>query len=110
MATYKQNCIHCNQLIEGDSRLCSKCGSRNPFGYNCPSCLKPIERGDMLCSGCGRNLTTACPSCSENVFVGDGNCQKCGGTLLMICANNRCQQAQFFENEKCTACGKKITK
>ncbi|MDR2562116.1 MAG: zinc-ribbon domain-containing protein, partial [Holophagales bacterium] len=56
MATYKQPCVHCGEMIERDSRLCSKCGSRSPFGFQCPACFKPIARGNAVCSGCGRPL------------------------------------------------------
>jgi predicted RNA-binding Zn-ribbon protein involved in translation (DUF1610 family) len=40
-------------------------------------------------------------------FVQDA-CERCGKTLLVQCENARCQQLQFFQNAKCTACGKKI--
>jgi predicted amidophosphoribosyltransferase len=110
MATYKKNCIHCNELIEGDSRVCSRCGSRSPFGYNCPTCLKPIQKGNEVCSACGRSLTTSCPYCNKEVFVGLETCDKCGKTLMIHCESNRCEALQFFENKKCTVCGKPIKK
>jgi hypothetical protein len=30
--------------------------------------------------------------------------------LMMRCTNARCGEMQFFENEKCTVCGKNIKK
>jgi len=107
MATYKQPCIHCNQFIERDSRFCPKCGSHSPFGYLCPACLKPVGRGDAACSGCGRPLYIVCPSCQKQTFV-DERCDACGTSLMKLCKNPRCGQLQFFENAKCTACGKKL--
>ncbi|MCL2803206.1 MAG: hypothetical protein FWD29_04555 [Micrococcales bacterium] len=41
-------------------------------------------------------------------FVAEAACQSCGATLMVTCPNRRCGQPQFFENTKCTACGKKI--
>lgn len=108
MATYKQPCINCGTMIDGDVHVCPACGNRSPFGYQCPTCLKPIKRGDMVCSGCGRPLVVACPTCHQPVFVGDSVCPTCRGSLLILCENKRCRQPQFFENTKCTACGKTI--
>ncbi len=108
MATYKMPCIHCGNLIDGDSHFCEFCGSRSPLGYSCPSCLRSITKGQMRCPGCGRSLTIICPHCGKNTFV-DDRCEVCGKTLLVPCANSRCREQQFFQNEKCTACGKKIS-
>jgi len=108
MASYKKPCIHCNEMIEGDSRVCTKCASRSPFGYNCPNCNKEIQRGYAVCSGCGRGLLTVCPFCSGQTFVGSERCDICRKPLLVYCENKRCGQLQFFENQKCTACGKPI--
>ena len=110
MATYKQPCIHCGEFIERDSRLCPKCGSRSPFGHGCPNCLKPIERGNAVCAGCGRTLTTVCPFCNGQTFAGSGKCDACGKSLMILCENKRCGELQFFENTKCTVCGKPIKK
>ena len=109
MATYKQPCIHCKTLIERDSRLCPTCGSRSPFGYLCPTCLREIQRGSAVCAGCGRPLTVSCPSCKAPTFAGE-RCDACGAGLMIPCSNTRCRELQFFENVKCTACGKKIKK
>ena len=108
MATYKQLCIHCNEMIERDSRCCAKCGSRSPFGYQCPNCLKTVEKGNLVCSGCGRSLTTTCPHCSSPLFAGTGKCASCGKSVMVKCGNKLCGQLQFFENTKCTVCGKAI--
>jgi len=108
VATYKQPCIHCGEMIERDSRLCPKCASISPFGHQCPSCLKSVERGHAVCSGCGRALTTVCPLCNGQTFVGSEKCDACGKSLMVCCENKRCEQLQFFENTKCTACGKPI--
>ena len=105
MATYKQPCIHCQEMVERDSRLCSKCGSRWPFGFQCPVCLKIIVRGNALCSGCGRPLVTTCPFCSGQTFVGSEKCDQCGKMLLIQCESKRCDALQFFENTACTSCG-----
>ncbi|NLL40167.1 MAG: hypothetical protein GX254_11365 [Clostridiales bacterium] len=107
MAFYKQQCIHCGQLIDSDARVCNKCGSPSPFYYSCPTCLLEINIGDAACSGCGRPLYITCPFCSGVTFV-HANCEKCGKSLMVQCQNHRCNQPQFFENQKCTACGKKI--
>jgi len=110
MATYKQPCIQCGKFIERDSRFCSNCGSMNPFGYRCPTCLKSIERENILCSGCGRSLSTACPYCKQQTFVGSENCDQCAKSLMIHCESKRCDALQFFENSKCTVCGKPIKK
>lgn len=109
MASYKQNCIQCGALIDRDVQLCPMCGSMNAFGYHCPTCLKPIQKGQRICSECGRSLYTVCPHCGKNTFVQD-KCEACGGSLMIVCANRRCGAYQFFENKKCTACGKIIKK
>jgi predicted amidophosphoribosyltransferase len=107
MASYKQPCIHCNTFIDKDVRFCPTCGSQNPFGYLCPTCLRPIEKEQALCAGCGRPLYVNCPHCAAETFVQE-RCEKCGQSLMIRCENKRCQVFQFFENTKCTACGKKI--
>ena len=107
MASYKQPCIHCGTFIESDSRFCPACQSGSPFGYLCPTCLRPIQKGQSVCSSCGRPLAVPCPNCGEQTFVQD-RCEQCGGTLMIRCPNPRCGAPQFFENTKCTACGKKI--
>jgi RNA polymerase subunit RPABC4/transcription elongation factor Spt4 len=107
MATYKQPCVHCGMLIDRDARFCPNCASRSPFGYLCPTCLHPIEKGQRVCPGCGRSLYIECPHCSEQTFV-DERCEICGKSLLVQCGNKRCGEMQFFQNTKCTACGKKI--
>jgi len=107
MATYRQPCVHCGELIERDSRVCPRCASRSPFGYHCPACLRPVEKGRRACAGCGRPLYTTCPACGKHTFV-DERCEQCGAGLMRRCANRRCGELQFFENVKCTACGKKL--
>ncbi len=107
MATYKQPCIHCGEFVERDSRLCPKCGSRSPFGYHCPTCLREIKKDQPACSGCGRSLTVTCPTCGQSTFA-DERCEKCSAGLMIHCTNSRCGELQFFENKKCTVCGKKI--
>jgi predicted amidophosphoribosyltransferase len=109
MATYKQPCIHCGEFIGRDSRFCPKCASHSPFGHHCPTCIKPIEKGQPVCSGCGRALYVKCPSCHQRTFAGE-RCEECGAGLMIRCSNTRCGELQFFENEKCTACGQKIKK
>lgn len=107
MASYKQPCIHCGTYIEPDSRFCPSCQSGSPFGYLCPTCLRTIEKGQPICSACGRPLYVYCPTCGQRTFVQE-KCEQCGGTLMVRCQNPRCGVLQFFENQKCTACGKKI--
>lgn len=109
MASYKQPCIQCGELIERDSRLCPKCGSRSPFGYQCPTCLKEIQKGQVVCSGCGRSLYIPCPTCGKQTFTSE-RCEICGAGMMIKCENKRCGELQFFENTKCTACGKIIKK
>ena len=107
MALYKQPCIHCGTFIEEDARICLSCGSMSPFGYLCPDCNRPIQKGQAMCSGCGRPLYTYCPTCGGTTFVQE-RCEACGAGLMVYCSNRRCEALQFFENTKCTVCGKKI--
>lgn len=107
MAFYKQPCIHCGNLLERDAYFCPFCGSGSPFGYACPTCLNPIEKNQIICSNCGRQLRVNCPHCNQQTFAGD-RCERCGQSLMIRCENKRCGVLQFFENTKCTACGKKI--
>jgi RNA polymerase subunit RPABC4/transcription elongation factor Spt4 len=107
MATYKQNCIHCGALTDRDARFCPSCGSQSPFGYLCPTCLRPVTKDERVCAGCGRPLHIVCPVCGGATFVGE-RCDACGAGLMIRCPNRRCGAQQFFQNEKCTACGHKI--
>jgi RNA polymerase subunit RPABC4/transcription elongation factor Spt4 len=107
MASYKQPCIHCGAFIEPDARFCPSCSSGSPFGYLCPACLRPVKKGQQICSGCGRPLSVSCPACKKQTFVQD-TCEACGSSLMVQCPNPRCGSLQFFENTKCTACGKKM--
>jgi len=108
MATFKQPCIHCGTLVDRDARFCPACGSNSPFVYLCPTCLREVKKGaETLCAGCGRPLYITCPLCGGRTFVGE-RCESCGANLMIKCPNKRCGVAQFFQNEKCTACGKKI--
>lgn len=108
MATFKKPCIHCGTLVDGDARYCPTCASSTPFAHHCPSCLREVTPAQAVCSGCGRQLRVACPACGVATFVAEAACQSCGATLMVTCPNRRCGQPQFFENTKCTACGKKI--
>ena len=110
MATYKKPCIHCNNMVSGDARLCPFCGSGSPFCYLCPTCLKEIGAGHNICEGCGRPLYVPCPSCGKLTFAAEQLCGVCGASLMVLCQNRRCGQMQFFQNAKCTACGKKMKK
>lgn len=107
MATYKKPCAQCGAYINGDVRFCPSCSSGSPFGLLCPTCLRPVEMGQPVCAGCGRALYVTCPHCSGRAFVRE-KCEHCGGSLMIVCQNPRCGVAQFFDNKKCTACGKKI--
>ena len=107
MASYKRPCIQCGAYIEPDSRFCPSCQSHSPFGYLCPVCLRPVEKSQTICSGCGRPLYTSCPASGKQTFV-QGKCEQCGDALMIPCQNPQCGAPQFFENTKCTACGKKI--
>jgi rRNA maturation endonuclease Nob1 len=107
MASYKQACIHCGTLVDRDARFCPQCGSISPFGYACPSCLRPVNKQQRVCAGCGRALYVTCPACAQPTFV-QAQCERCGHTLMVKCQNRRCQTLQFFENTKCTACGKRL--
>lgn len=107
MATYKQPCLHCRTFIERDSRFCPACGSGSPFGYICPTCRSPIGKEQKVCSSCGRQLRVICPYCGKETFVGE-ECEHCKGSLMKICPNPRCGERQFFQNVKCTACGKRL--
>jgi len=86
------------------------CGSRTPFIYSCPSCLREIPKNGVVCGGCGRKLMVPCPFCKAETSAGGSKCSGCGKSLMIKCQNKRCGQAQFFENNKCTVCGKPIKK
>lgn len=107
MSACKKPCIRCGRLLEDDARFCGGCGSRSPFFDSCPSCLREVKRQDALCSACGRALRVACPACGAMTFVQEA-CEACGAGLMKQCTNKRCGQWQFFENKKCTACGKPL--
>jgi len=107
VATYKQPCIHCGEWLERDARFCPKCGSYFPFGYACPHCLRDVRKDYQICPGCGRALYIACPHCGGRTFVQE-YCECCRKTLMVQCSSKRCGAMQFFENERCTACGKKL--
>lgn len=109
MGTYKQPCIQCGALTERDARFCPSCGSNSPFNYLCPNCLRIISKGSKVCPGCGRSTYTKCPFCQQETFRQE-RCEKCNADLMYVCSDPRCGVRQFFEVEKCTACGKKIDK
>jgi len=108
MATYKQPCGQCGELIERDSRACPKCGTRGPFGFSCPYCLRQVAKGDLVCSGCAKPLTVECPVCKAKTFIGGAKCDACGISLMVLCENKRCGIPQYFTVTKCTACGKPV--
>lgn len=107
MASYKQPCMHCNTFIDSDARYCPSCQNGHPFGYACPTCLRSVEKKQSICSSCGRALYVPCIHCGKLTFVQE-RCEQCGAELMVRCSNRRCGAEQFFENAKCTACGKKI--
>jgi hypothetical protein len=53
---------------------------------------------------------TDCPYCLNSTFVGAEKCEYCELPLLIRCENKLCGEPQFFENKKCTVCGKPIKK
>jgi hypothetical protein len=71
--------------------------------------MREIQKGQPVCSGCGRALYVKCPTCGGQTFAGE-RCEACGAGLMINCTNARCGELQFFENTKCTACGKKINR
>ncbi len=78
--------------------------------HRCPNCIKPIARGNVVCSSCGRQLITLCPFCGGQTFAGSERCDACGHSLMVQCENKRCGELQYFENAKCTVCGKPLKK
>lgn len=107
MAGYDKPCIGCGSFIGYDSHFCPVCGRQSPFYDACPSCGAEIKRAWQRCASCGRELHIVCPHCGQPTFVGE-KCDKCGQSLMVRCSNKLCQGMQFFQNEKCTLCGKKI--
>lgn len=109
MAGYDKPCIGCGQFIGYDSKVCPICGRLSPFYDACPSCASEIKREWLRCPSCGRELSVACPSCGQQTFVAD-KCDACRQSLMIQCENKLCLAPQFFQNIKCTGCGKKIKK
>ncbi len=107
MAGYDMPCIGCGNFIAYDSKFCPICGWMSPFCDACPSCAAEIKRGWMRCPSCGRELNITCPHCKATTFVGE-SCDACHGSLMIRCENKNCLAPQFYQNIKCTACGKKI--
>lgn len=107
MAGYQQPCRVCGAFVARDSRFCPSCSSSAPFVDLCPSCHHQVARGQRVCAGCGRGLAVTCPACQATSFVGE-RCDACGAAFVVRCPDRRCQALQFFENDRCTACGKKI--
>ena len=107
MAGYDKPCIGCGTFIGYDSQFCPICGRQSPFYDACPSCNIEIRREWQRCPSCGRNLYTVCPHCGQRTYVVE-KCDMCHQSLMIKCENKLCQGLQFFENTKCTLCGKKI--
>ncbi|MCL2849703.1 MAG: zinc ribbon domain-containing protein [Micrococcales bacterium] len=107
MPGYQQPCRSCGTFIDRDAQLCPTCASPSPFVDLCPACHHQVARGQQVCAGCGRPLTVACPACKAPSFVA-GRCDGCGAAFLVRCPHPRCHALQFFANDRCTACGKKI--
>ena len=107
MAGYDKPCIGCGELIGYDHRFCPICGRISPFYDACPSCAAEIKRQWKRCSSCGRELYIACPSCGQMTYVTD-KCDSCHASLVVRCENKLCGAQQFFQNTKCTECGKKF--
>ncbi len=107
MAGYNKQCIGCGELIGYDNRFCPICGRVSPFYDACPSCMAQIKREWQRCPSCGRSLYIACPFCAQKTYVSD-KCDNCHAPLTVQCENKLCRSQQFFENQKCTECGKKI--
>ena len=107
MASYKQPCLQCGTYIDRDVQICPFCQSNSPFGFRCPTCRVTITKNQWICANCGRSLYVSCPHCGKQTFVQD-RCDVCKGSLLKQCQNRRCRASQFFENIRCTACGKLI--
>lgn len=107
MAGYDKPCISCGNFIGYDSKFCPVCGRLSPFYDACPSCNAEIKRGWARCPSCGRDLNITCPHCGAATFVAD-KCDACHASLMIRCEYKNCMAPQFFQNNKCTACGKKI--
>ncbi len=107
MAGYDKPCIGCGSFIGYDSMFCPICGRQSPFYDACPNCACEIKRGYLRCPSCGMGLSVECPHCGNLTFVAE-KCDECGKSLMIQCQNSRCNAPQFFQNKKCTACGKKI--
>lgn len=107
MAGYNKPCIGCGTFIAYDSKFCPTCGRNSPFYDACPSCMAEIKREWKRCPSCGRGLYIACPHCAQLTFVCD-KCDSCHQPLTRPCENTLCGSQQFFQNVKCTDCGKKF--
>ena len=75
---------------------CTEVGQKYRFCLECGTKIELLGENEMIC-----------PSCGKNTFVQE-KCEHCGAGLMVYCENKRCGALQFFQNTKCTACGKKI--
>jgi len=69
--------------------------------------MREVQKGQAVCAGCSRPLYIICPACRGRSFVQE-KCEACGVQFMIRCKAKNCGALQFFENERCTACGKTI--
>ena len=57
--TNKIRCPFCNELNEGDTKVCTHCGNKLNLDSNeklyCPNCKNPVNKGQKKCK-CGYEL------------------------------------------------------
>jgi RNA polymerase subunit RPABC4/transcription elongation factor Spt4 len=107
MATYMQPCIHCGHLVDSGENHCPNCTSSHPFTLVCPQCRQSVTATQAVCPDCGRGLYIACPHCGGRTFAQEF-CQLCNRPLTVTCPNKACRDRQFYQNTRCTACGRPI--
>jgi len=78
-----------------------------PLETACLHCGKPVNREESVCLCCGFPLYITCPSCGGHIFA-DRTCEKCGHPLTVSCTNKKCEAVQYYKNDVCNICRKKI--
>ncbi len=77
MASYKQTCIHCGNLIDRDSRFVHSVPAKALL-VTFAQLAASYRKGTTTLFRCGRKLYILCPHCGQQTFAGD-QCERCVG-------------------------------